>query len=153
MQAPPDSEARSRWEALPSRALREDLGPPLFPIREAVGWVPTQPSDSRRSFADHNGLNFTLVSDEDMRVSHIYGNLGALGLIASSPTSLVCRNVLRIPTATKHALGAKLGGSGNGLSWSVYHWRPSSKAVAPSIGTWFVAGRCLESLSSLRGFL
>lgn len=42
--------------------------------------VSTQSADSHRSFADHHGLRFTLVADEDKRVSRLYGTLGVLGL-------------------------------------------------------------------------
>ncbi|MFQ5553661.1 MAG: redoxin domain-containing protein, partial [Thermoplasmata archaeon] len=40
----------------------------------------TQSVASHRSFADHHGLNFTLLADEDKRVSRLYGTLGILGL-------------------------------------------------------------------------
>ncbi len=42
--------------------------------------VSTQGVESHRSFADHHGLNFTLVADEDKGVSRLYETVGILGV-------------------------------------------------------------------------
>ncbi len=42
--------------------------------------VSTQGVESHRSFADHHGLNFTLVADEDKVVSRLYETVGILGV-------------------------------------------------------------------------
>ncbi len=42
--------------------------------------VSTQGVKSHRSFADHHGLNFTLVADEDKVVSRLYETVGILGV-------------------------------------------------------------------------
>lgn len=42
--------------------------------------VSTQSVESHLAFAEHHGLNFTLVADEDRMVSRLYGALGILGV-------------------------------------------------------------------------
>ncbi len=46
---------------------------------EVVG-VSTQSVDSHKAFASNHRLNFTLLADEDKKVSRLYGALGILGL-------------------------------------------------------------------------
>ncbi len=42
--------------------------------------ISTQSVDSHRAFAERHNLNFTLVADEDKRVSRLYHALGVLGV-------------------------------------------------------------------------
>ncbi len=46
---------------------------------EVVG-VSTQSVDSHQAFASNHRLNFTLLADEEKKVSRLYGALGILGL-------------------------------------------------------------------------
>ncbi len=46
---------------------------------DVVG-ISTQSPESHKAFAEHHGLNFRLLADDDKQVSRLYGTLGVLGL-------------------------------------------------------------------------